>query len=353
MSELQAEFRKHTLTFERPMGTSRGVLHTRDVFILSLRQRSLLGLGECAPLAGLSQDDRPDYETQLQRVCQQIGSGVPVERLDLREWPSIRFGLETAMRDLATGGNRKLFDTPFTRGDAGMAINGLVVMADLASMKAQIASKIASGFDCIKIKIGAHDLAAECRLLAAFRDQFPAPDIQLRLDANGAFAASEALEKLQVLSQYSVHSVEQPIRPGQWQAMAEICASSPVPVALDEELIGIDDNQAKDDLLAMIKPHFIVLKPSLVGGFEACEAWIRSAREMGICYWITSMLESNIGLNAISQWTSTLEPGMHQGLGTGQLYLRNFRSRLAISDGKLYHSPDIELPATLSELHLS
>jgi len=336
------------------MGTSRGVLTTRDVFIVALRDRDRLSFGECAPLQRLSFDDRPGYESKLAEVCRQISDGVPWNELILAEWPSIRFGLETAALGLKTGTPGCLFDTPFTRGESGLPINGLVVMGTFASMKSQVSSKVAAGFDCLKIKIGAFDFETEYRFLNQLREEFPADKVRLRLDANGAFTCEDAFEKLDLLSRLSVHSVEQPIRKGNTERMAAICAESPVPIALDEELIGFSGRELKVELLQTINPHFVVLKPSLLGGLAACEEWIDIAGELGMGYWITSMLESNIGLNAISQWTSTLEPVIHQGLGTGQLFVGNFPSRLSVRSGELYHSgePDLLSQKDLTTLRL-
>jgi o-succinylbenzoate synthase len=356
VTSFQAEFKKFTLKFIKPMGTSRGVLHERDTFILGLKrpENSLLGLGECAPLTGLSVDDRPDFADKLQQVCHLLNRGLHPFDLDLADWPSIKFGLEAAFMDLENGGTRRLFKTGFTYGKQNIPINGLIVISDIENMLEQAFHKIQMGFDCIKIKIGAHDFEAECKLLSEIRKKVPHSQVEIRLDVNGAFKVDAALDKIGRLAEYGIHSLEQPIKPGQWQAMADICAKSPVPIALDEELIGIKILAEKEQLLKTINPQFIVLKPTLVGGLKASTEWISLANRLNIAYWVTSALESNIGLNIISQWASTLPLEMHQGLGTGQLFAANFPTPLAVSKGRLTYSPDhrCETLEDLSDLKL-
>lgn len=357
MKLLQAEFKKYTLKLIKPMGTSRGVLHERDTFVIGLKSpknSSCLGLGECAPLTGLSVDDKPNFTEKLQEICALLNEGLCPSDLDLVDWPSIRFGLEAALIDLENGGRRCFFNNDFTSGKQSIPINGLIVMSDIENMLRQAFDKSKLGFDCIKIKIGAHDFDAECQLLSEIRKKFPPAKIQIRLDANGAFEVDTALDKIGRLAEFEIHSLEQPIKPGQWQGMAEICSKSPVPIALDEELIGIQSRADKERLLKTIYPQFIVLKPTLLGGLKASMEWITFARRLNIGYWITSALESNIGLNVISQWTSTLPIKLHQGLGTGQLFTTNFPSPIKVSQGNLTYSLEscYQLLESVSELKL-
>ncbi len=356
MNLRRADFKKFTLKFIKPMGTSRGVLYEHEVYILALSSEKTgrIGLGECAPLTGLSPDARPDLPEKLREVCEQLNASTSLSDLELTNWPSIRFGLEAARIDWENGGRRRLFETDFTNGEQTIPINGLVVMSDFNAMLQQALAKIAAGFDCIKIKIGALDFEAECELLGEIRKRYPSDKIQLRLDANGAFHPDEAIDKLQRWSEFGIHSIEQPIKAGQWSEMAELCARSPVPIALDEELIGIQTKSEKEALLKTIRPQFIVLKPTLLGGLAASKEWIKVADRLNIGYWVTSALESNIGLNVISQWTATTPTNMHQGLGTGQLYAANFRSPLQVVSGRLtYSSSSSWQPITsLSDLKL-
>lgn len=322
------------------MGTSRGTLYERDTFIVGLsRADNRIGFGECAPLPGLSPDHRSDFIDKLSSVCTQMNSGQAVADLDLAAWPSIHFGVETAMLALESEIPGVLFESGFTQGRRALATNGLVVMADSPDMLRQVENKVAAGFRCIKIKVGALDFEDECSLLAEIRRRYPADAIELRLDANGAFAADAAPDRLDRLSQFTIHSLEQPIKPGQWQTMAQICRESPIAIALDEELIGIDDREGKQALLQAIRPKYIILKPTLLGGFAAAREWIEAAQPLAIGYWVTSALESNIGLNAISQWTATLATEMPQGLGTGRLFEKNFPSALQLQNGSLRFVP--------------
>lgn len=328
-------FKKYTLNFKFEAGTSRGTLRTRDSWFIVLKLgNGKAAIGECAPLEGLSADNIKMMESQIQTICdsldQQKDFVIP------SEFPSIRFGLEMAMLDLQNGGERILFPSDFTRGKATIPINGLVWMGDFDFMQKQVKEKIEAGFTCVKFKIGAIDFEKELDLIRQVRKEFSANDIEIRVDANGAFKPEEALEKLKRLSDYSLHSIEQPIRQNQWESMAELCDKTPLPIALDEELIGVFSQTEKRRLLLQIKPQYIILKPSLLGGFAASEEWIQLANEQNIGWWITSALESNIGLNAIAQWTYTLRNTMPQGLGTGQLFTNNFDSPLSIKNGNLF-----------------
>ena len=210
-------------------------------------------------------------------------------------------------------------------------------MGDEAYMKEQIEAKLAEGFSCIKMKIGAIDFQTELKILAVIRKEFSKDVIELRVDANGAFKPEEALGKLKELASFNLHSIEQPIKQGQWKEMAQLCATTPLPIALDEELIGVFDSKTKKELLESIQPQYIILKPSLVGGYKGSEEWMKLADDLNIKYWITSALESNVGLNAISQWTYTLGIPMPQGLGTGSLYTNNIPAALKVEGGYLHY----------------
>ncbi|MFQ5752548.1 MAG: o-succinylbenzoate synthase [bacterium] len=341
MTPFRIDFKKFTLKFINPMGTSRGTLYERDTYIVFLSSgtnKGSIGLGECAPLKGLSVDARPDFARKLQEVCDLLNNAAKPSDLELTGWPAIRFGLETAFLDLEKGGQHRLFETDFTRGKQSIPINGLIFMAEFETMLTQVRRRIAAGFDCIKLKVGALDFDSECELLKEIRKRFAPSQIQIRLDANGALEVDSALEKIRRFSQFAVHSIEQPIQAGQWQKMAQLCAQSPIPIALDEELIGVHSLSEKEEILRTIKPQFIILKPTLLGGLAASNEWLYLANRVNIKAWITSALESNIGLNCISQWTSTLPCDMHQGLGTGQLFKANFRTPLQVTQGHLTYS---------------
>ena len=292
----------------------------------------VVGVGECNLFAGLSAEDKPDYQNQLQCACNH-------PEMPLPEISSIRFGFETARWSLAAKGSAKLIDSPFTRGEAPIAINGLVWMGDKRTMLRRMREKVESGFRCVKLKIGGIDFQEELSILHALRTEFSARDIELRLDANGAFTPGNAMAKLDSLSQYEIHSIEQPIRAGQWEAMAGLCKSSPIPIALDEELIGFRQDDAKIEMLDTIRPQYIILKPALCGGFAQADSWIRLAEDRGIGWWATSALESNIGLNAIAQWIAGYRPAIPQGLGTGMLYTDNLPTSLRLEGDKMWFIP--------------
>ena len=326
-----------TLHFKQPAGTSRGVYTTRRVWYLHLTsdsQPGREGIGECAPLPNLSCDDLPHYEQLLSSLCQEAAqSGIDYERL--RPYPSSLFGLETAFRHFERG-TASLWDTPFSRGEQGIPINGLIWMGSYTHMLAQIEAKMQAGFRCIKLKIGAIHFEEELSLLKMIRRHFTAKEIELRVDANGAFSPAEALEKLKRLSELDLHSIEQPIRAGQWDSMARLSQLSPLPIALDEELIGVHSTSRKKELLETIHPQYIILKPSLHGGLRGSQEWIAAASQLGIGWWITSALESNIGLNAIAQWCATLHNPLPQGLGTGALFTDNIPMPLEVRGDELW-----------------
>jgi L-alanine-DL-glutamate epimerase-like enolase superfamily enzyme len=287
----------------------------------------------------LSCDDRPDFDNKLDWVCKNIELGLDALLDELSEFPAIQFGLETAFLDFNSNKSFVLFPSKFTEGQAEIPINGLVWMGNTDFMKSQIYSKLASGFDCIKIKIGALDFDTEFKLLESIRKEYDANTIEIRVDANGAFSTNEALEKLKRLSDLQLHSIEQPIASGQIEAMAELCSNSPLPIALDEELIGINDVTKRNYLLQTINPQYIILKPTLVGGFSGSQSWIDLAESLSVGWWVTSALESNVGLNAIAQWTYQLNVQRPQGLGTGALFTNNLVSPLKIINGRLAYEP--------------
>lgn len=332
---MKASYQKYTLEFKQPAGTSRGVLKSKDTYFLIIENDTEKGLGECNLFKGLSSDDRPGYEDKLQWVCNNIGMKPAEMMKELQEWPSILFGYEMAMKSLQSGDPFTLFPSPFTQGQDTIQINGLVWMGDQEFMMKQLEDKLEAGFSCIKLKIGAIDFDAEMKLLKSIRSRFRESEVTIRVDANGAFEPSEALAKLEEISKYKVHSIEQPIKQGQWQEMAQLCEKTPVPIALDEELIGLYDSKKRADCLDQIKPQFIILKPALIGGFANSRDWINLAGERNIDWWITSALESNVGLNAIAQFTYTLGVSMPQGLGTGGLYTNNIDAPLEIKKGAL------------------
>ncbi|OXA70687.1 o-succinylbenzoate synthase [Flavobacterium aquidurense] len=335
---MKATYHKYMLEFKRPSGTSRGVMTEKETWFIVLEENGKKGIGECGILRGLSADDRDDYEEKLLWACENIHLGETELWEALLEFPSIQFGIEMAFLSLKSENPYLLFPSDFTNNSKSIAINGLVWMGEASYMKQQIEEKLADGFNCIKLKIGAIDFEKELELLRFIRSHFSADQIEIRVDANGAFALNEALIKLNQLSQFQLHSIEQPIKKGNTGAMATLCETSPFPIALDEELIGVFSLSEKEKLLQEIKPQYIILKPSFVGGFRGTKEWIDLAEKLKIGWWITSALESNIGLNAISQWTFIQNSKMPQGLGTGALYTNNFDCPLEVSQGQLRYN---------------
>ena len=330
---------ERTLHFKQPAGTSRGVYTTRKIWLVYLSDGKKTGMGECAPLPDLSCDVRNDYEEVLEGFCQKLCESGEIDYEAMRDYPSMLFGLETALLNLQHGDI--MFDTAFSRGEVGIPINGLVWMGNYDEMLQRMEEKLEKGFRCVKLKIGAIDFDQELDLVKRIRNRFSFHEVELRLDANGAFPYEEALYKLELLSQYAIHSIEQPIKAQQWALMAELCRESPLPIALDEELIGVNDPEMKHHMLNIIKPRYIILKPSLHGGMQGCREWINTARDMGLGSWITSALESNIGLNAIAQFAADVYGDhitMPQGLGTGQLFTDNIPMPLEIRGDKLWRS---------------
>ncbi|WP_026839137.1 o-succinylbenzoate synthase [Gillisia sp. JM1] len=337
---MQATYRRHLLEFERPSGTSRGVLTTKETWFIIITSEEKVGVGECGLLRSLSIDDRPDYENKLSWVCENISLGVDALWEQLLDFPSLQFGVEMAFRSLEASTPFLLHPSEFTNGNSSIPINGLVWMGEKSFMKEQILEKIKNGFECIKLKIGAIDFGAELDLLKFIRSEFSSEEIEIRVDANGAFSPEDALAKLQRLYQFNIHSIEQPIKQGQFSDMAKLCEITPIPIALDEELIGVTGVTNKKKLLQTIKPQYVIFKPSLIGGYKGTEEWLQLAHEMEIGWWVTSALESNVGLNAISQWTYTKKSQLPQGLGTGGLYTNNFESPLEVKRGTITYNPE-------------
>ena len=331
---MKAEYSRYLLQFKRPSGTSRGVLLEKETFFLEISENGKKGIGECAVFRGLSFDDTPDYEEKLQWLCENIQQDSEFLKKNLKEFPSILFGYEQAVLNLKNEGNL-YFPSEFTKGTDPITINGLIWMGDIGYMEEQIQDKLEKGFHCIKLKIGV-DWKSEHEVLQKLRQKFSQEALELRVDANGGFNKNEAKIVLQQLADLHIHSIEQPIKAGNWSDMAELCAETPTPIALDEELIGIIDFNEKKKLLETIKPQYIILKPALVGGFSGSDEWISLAGEQNIGWWITSALESNVGLNAIAQYTFTKKNPMPQGLGTGSLFVNNFESNLDLKGELLY-----------------
>lgn len=326
----------HELKFIKPARTSRNVYESRKIWIVKAQSGDKTGYGEAGPLLGLSPDYGDDFENKLKNILEHLNSGIEFNEINFKDLPAIKFAVETALLDLLRGGNRILFPQIF-KTSVPIPVNGLVWMENVHVMEIEALNMAEAGFDCVKIKIGAFDFDAECRMLERFSFLFPAPKYQIRLDANEAFSPQEAKEALKTLRRFSPHSIEQPIARNQWDAMAELCALNYIPIALDEELIGFDSENAKT-LLKETRPHFIVLKPTLLGGFRAVNQWIDATRQQSCGWWITSALESNIGLNAIAQFAASKEPKIHQGLGTGTLYRNNFSSAHEVKSGLMYLS---------------
>lgn len=329
-----AKYYPYTLNFKRPSGTSRGVLNTKETYFIEVFEDDKKGIGECALFRGLSFDDDDDYEAALEWTCRNINLSIDDLREELVNHPSIIFGVEQALFNLQHQGD-VYFPSDFTDGKDSIKINGLIWMGTSDYMKEQLEEKLSKGFSCIKLKIGV-DWNAEKQILKSLREQFPKDKIELRVDANGAFSPEQAKIVLQELAELHIHSIEQPIQAGNWKAMAELCHSTPTPIALDEELIGVLNYESKKTLIKEIKPQYIILKPALVGGFSGSDEWIQLAEQNNIGWWITSALESNIGLNAIAQYTYTKNNPMPQGLGTGGLFTNNFETNLHLEGERLW-----------------
>ncbi len=339
---MQANFKKYNLNFKQASGTSRGILTEKETYILEISDGDKKGIGECAIFRGLSYDDVPEYEKKLNWLCENVNNDEDFLKSELKHFPSIIFGLEQALLNLKYGKDL-YFPSDFTDGKDSIKINGLIWMGNADFMQKQIEEKLEKGFNCIKLKIGV-DWESEKKVIQKLREKFPAEVIELRVDANGAFSFDEAKIVLQELAELKIHSIEQPIKKSEVRSpksedsmMAKLCAETPTPIALDEELIGIVDFEEKKKLLELIKPQYIILKPALVGGFSGSDEWISIAESLNIGWWITSALESNIGLNAICQYTYTKKNPLPQGLGTGALFTNNFETNLHLEGDKMWH----------------
>ena len=368
------EISERTLHFKQPAGTSRGVYTTRHSYYLTLTLDELPGVegvGECATLPDLSCDAKPEYEMTLRQVCQMVEQMGCIPYDMIRAYPSITFGLETAFASFFDAAKKfleivpaegassssemlkqkgvsvpagmenltELFDSPFGRGEEGITINGLVWMGTYEEMLARLEEKLQAGFHCVKLKIGAIDFFKELDLIKRIRDVYTKEQVELRVDANGGFLPENAMSQLEALAKYDIHSIEQPIKQHQWPKMAQLCRETPLPIALDEELIGVNVRSMKQALLDTVRPQYIILKPSLHGGIYGCNEWIELANQRGIGSWITSALESNIGLNAIAHYAAKVygpNVKMPQGLGTGQLFTDNIPMPLEIRGDKLF-----------------
>jgi o-succinylbenzoate synthase len=341
---LYASWTYRDLVFKSPSGTSRGVLTTKRSYFIQITDTTTgkKGIGECGVLAGLSCDYLPAYEQCINKLCANINS---VEPTNFISFPSIRFGLEMALLSLKSKQAFELFPSEFTTAHAPMKINGLIWMGSFDQMSQQIKTKIEDGYTCIKLKIGAIDFEQELALIQQIRKEYSETDIEIRVDANGGFSHNNALKKLDRLAACKLHSIEQPIKQKQWEEMAKLCKETPLPIALDEELIGVHAPSEQNKLLDIIQPQFAIFKPSLLGGFEATNQWIKACEQRNIGWWITSALESNIGLNAITQYTFTLNNPMPQGLGTGQLYINNIISPLEIIQGNITYNSNVKWDA--------
>ena len=334
---IKARVSRTDFQFITPGQTSRGTLYSKPSWFFILEQNGYSGVGECSVIPGLNPEYKDGYEQKIIEIAEKINSGIVPSLDDLDEFPSIRFGLETALLDLQHESAGILFPSAFTRGEKGIPINGLIWMGSKQEMQLRIREKLDQGFRVLKLKVGALDFDEEISLLRGIREQFKPSDLEIRLDANGAFSADNALEKLKQISEFHIHSIEQPIKAGQWEAMAEICSASPLPVALDEELIGITHPSMKEKMLDTINPHYVILKPSLIGGLQKSREWIDLMETKNTDWWATSALESNVGLNAIAQWVYTLKPRMVQGLGTGQVFSNNVISPLKLKGPELFY----------------
>ena len=339
---MQISILKYPLHFKQAAGTSRGILRKKNTWFIKVQNKldaKKFGLGEINMFQGLSYDDRDDFYSTLKEIEEEPEKFLTDIHQSLIEFPAIRFGLETALLDYHSHQQNILFPSEFTKGKAGIPINGLIWMGDKTFMMAQIKAKLDLGFRCLKMKIGAINFDTELQILQSIRKEYTKEDLELRVDANGAFEPNDALRQLEILSSLHLHSIEQPIKQGNWDMMQNLCKNTPLPIALDEELIGINEHEKKKELIDVIKPHYIILKPALLGGFRASEEWISIANASNVKWWVTSALESNMGLNAIAQWTYALDTNNFQGLGTGQLFTNNIDAPLYLKEDLLFYHP--------------
>uniref|UniRef100_UPI0032165126 o-succinylbenzoate synthase n=1 Tax=uncultured Draconibacterium sp. TaxID=1573823 RepID=UPI0032165126 len=339
---MKAYFRKRVLKFKKPAGTSRGVLLTKPswyIFLYDVDDPQNTGIGEVSIIPGLSIESEEQIEIKLSEIC----SAIEEDRFNfdspLPDFPSIKFGLEMALLDYHSKTYGILFPSDFTDGQKGIKTNGLIWMAPMQDMYRQVEQKLEAGFRCLKMKIGAIGIEQELEILNNLRSKFSPEELEIRVDANGAFSYDAAVGILAKLNDLKIHSIEQPIAPGQINEMAALCKKCAIPIALDEELIGTYSYAEKKELVSQIRPQYLILKPSLLGGFKASLEWITIAGELGVDWWATSALESNIGLNAIAQWVATLETDRYQGLGLGNLYEKNVNSPLVLKGESLFYDP--------------
>jgi len=332
---MRAIYFSHNLSFITPAKTSRDTLREKKSWFLILSDGQRFGIGECSIIPGLSIDNASKIDDVLTKLCHNLNDNTEIDKKIFNNFPAVQFAFETAKKSLISETPFELFDSDFSKGIKGIDINGLIWISDMQNMRNQIDSKLSQGFSCLKLKIGAHDFSQEIDLLNTIRTRYSASDLEIRLDANGAFSKDNALEKLKKLSNFEIHSIEQPIMTNQWEFMSFLCEKSPIPIALDEELIG--NNENKLSLLKNIKPKYIIIKPSLIGGLAESNGWIQLAEQNSIGWWATSALESNIGLNTISQWVSTKTCNIQQGLGTGNIYSNNIQTPLFVKNGKIFY----------------
>ena len=341
MKPVKAYYKRVTFTFKFGAETSRGILYKKDSYFLVLKQNGITGIGECSPIQGLSIDDPVTYVIKLKNLCNSINIGETINTGTLGKYPSIKFAYEAALSDLRNGGKRVYFKNEFIDGKKFIPINGLIWMGKKEFMQEQILEKLKQGFKCIKIKVGAIDFTTELNILKWIRKDLKREDVEIRLDANGAFTSSDVFNKLKKLAQYNIHSIEQPVKAGLYNLMSDVIKKSPIPVALDEELIGIYGEEKKE-LIRILKPAYVILKPTLLGGISSCAEWIEIAEKSNIGWWVTSALESNIGLNVLAQWVGSFNKEIKQGLGTGNLYSNNIPSPLYIENAGLRYNPNVE-----------
>jgi o-succinylbenzoate synthase len=337
---MEFSWTRHQLQFKTPGGTSRGVLRHKDSWLIQISKGNQYGIGECSIIEGLSPESPQVVQNILEEIPQYLNEGKEFLLQHYSKAPAVQFAIEMAFSGLDSHHPLLHFDTPFVHQKQMIPINGLIWMGDVETMMTQLEQKIKLGFSCIKIKVGAIDFESECNFLAHIRKRFHSSDLTLRLDANGAFQPEEAMQKLNRLSEYNIHSIEQPIAPGQWKEMATLCKNSPIPIALDEELIGISSKQEKVTLIQDTKPQYIIIKPSLVGGWQGADQWVSIAEKLAVAWWATSALESNIGLNAIAQWASTKQINRPQGLGTGGLFTNNIDTPLYLRGQNMGFDPN-------------